>query len=99
MKPRAINKIVVRLPNWLGDAVMSIAALRELRRILPHAHVTVVARPGTAEIFADADFIDEVLIYERRGLKSIWQQVNEWKQRQFDLALLFQNAFEAAVIA
>jgi heptosyltransferase-2 len=94
-----INRIVVRAPNWLGDAVMSVAALRELRRILPDAQITIVARPGTADIFTDADFIDEVLIYDRRGLKSVWQQIRNWKQRQFDLALLFQNAFEAAAIA
>lgn len=78
---------------------MSIAALRELRRLFPGAHITVVARPGTAELFDDADFIDEVLVYDRHGMRSVWQQVRDWKQRRFDLALLFQNAFEAAVIA
>ena len=97
--PANIKRVVVRAPNWLGDAVMSVAALRELRRLLPNAHVTVVARPGTAEIFSEAEFVDEVLIYDRRGLRSVWQQVREWKQRRFDLALLFQNAFEAAGIA
>src|SRR5205807_8190751 len=97
--PDHIKRIVVRAPNWLGDAVMSIAALRELRHLLPNAHVTVVARAGTAEIFSEAEFVDEVLIYDRRGLRSVWQQVRDWKRRRFDLALLFQNAFEAAAIA
>src|SRR5437879_4842652 len=94
-----INRVVVRAPNWLGDAAMSVAALRELRRLLPNAHVTVVARPGTADIFGEAEFVDEVLIYDRRELPSVWQQVRDWKRRRFDLALLFQNAFEAAAIA
>ena len=94
-----ISRIVVRLPNWLGDAVMSVGALRELRRLFPGAHITVVARPGAADIFSDTDFVDEVLVYDRRGLRSLWQQVRDWKRRQFDLAVLFQNAFEAAAIA
>jgi len=94
-----IHRIVVRAPNWLGDAVMCVAALRELRRLFPSALITVVARPGTTEIFADADFLDEVIAYERRGLRSVWQQARDWKNRRFDLALLFQNAFEAAAIA
>ncbi len=99
LNPKSINRIVVRAPNWVGDAVMSVAALRELRRLFPNAHITVVSKPGTSDIFRGADFVDEVLVYERRGLSSVWQQVRDWKDRHFDIALLFQNAFEAAAIA
>jgi heptosyltransferase-2 len=94
-----VNRIVVRAPNWLGDAVMSVAAFRELRGLFPNAHITAVSKPGTSDIFREANFIDEVLVYERRGLSSVRQQVGEWKQRRFELALLFQNAFEAAAIS
>ena len=99
MNPKAINKIVIRAPNWVGDAVMSVAAFRELRRLFPSAQITVVSKPGTADVFADADFADEVLVYERRGLRSFWQQIAQWRNRRFDLALLFQNAFEGAAIS
>ena len=90
---------MVRLPNWLGDVVMAVPALRELRRMLPDAHVAVVSRPATADIFIDADYVDEVLIYDRASLASAWNQAGEWRRRKFDLAVLFQNAFEAAAIA
>ena len=98
-KLNQIKRVVVRAPNWVGDAVMSVAAFRELRRLLPQSHITVVSKPGAADVFADADYIDDVLIYDRSGLKSFFHQVAEWKQRRFDLALLFQNAFEAAALA
>jgi heptosyltransferase-2 len=94
-----INRVVVRIPNWVGDAVMAVPALRQLRQLLPQAHITVVARPAAADILIDADFVDDVLVYDRPGLASTWNQVREWRRRKFDLALLFQNAFEAAVIA
>jgi heptosyltransferase-2 len=94
-----INRVVVRIPNWVGDAVIAVPALRELRRVLPSAHITLVSRPGAADIFIDADFVDEILVYDRAGLGSTWRQVREWRRRKFDLALLFQNAFEAALIA
>ena len=91
--------MVVRVPNWIGDAVMCLPALRALRRILPNAKITVVSRPGSADIFRDADCADEILVYERSGLSSAWKQSQEWRRRRFDLAVLFQNAFEAAAIA
>lgn len=94
-----IGRIVVRAPNWVGDAVMSVAAFRELRGLFPHAQITVVSKPGTADIFRDADFVDDVLVYERHGLSSVWPQVREWRQQRFDLAFLFQNAFEAALVS
>ena len=78
---------------------MTVPALRELRRVLPDAQITLVSRPGAADIFVDADFVDEVLTYDRAGLGSVWNQIREWRKRRFDLAILFQNAFEAAAIA
>jgi len=78
---------------------MSGLALRELRRLIPNAHITLVARPGIADIFMDTDFIDEVLVFERSGIASVWKQITEWRLRRFDAAILFQNAFEAAAIA
>jgi len=77
---------------------MSIAALRALRRVLPEAHITLVGRPSAKGVFIDADFIDEFLVYDRRNSFSVFSQIAAWRRRQFDLALLFQNAFEAALI-
>jgi len=94
----SIKRVVVRGTNWVGDSLMTIPALRALRRVLPDAHITLVIRPGTKGIFSDADFIDEVLVYDRKNAFSVFPQVGEWKRRQFDLAVLFQNAFEAALI-
>jgi len=94
----SIKRVVVRGTNWVGDSLMTIPALRALRRVLPDAHITLVIRPGTKGIFSDVDFIDEILVYDRKNAFSVVPQVREWKRRRFDLAVLFQNAFEAALI-
>src|SRR6185436_6147946 len=98
VQSESIKRVVVRGTNWVGDSVMTVPALRALRRVLPDAHITLVIRPGTKGIFSEADFIDDVLIYHRKGALSVLGQVREWKRREFDLAILFQNAFEAALI-
>jgi heptosyltransferase-2 len=99
--PDEIKRVVVRGVNWVGDAVMTVPALRELRRVLPHAHITLATRPWAEGLFADADFLDEILIYERgrRDLRAVARQISAWRKGRFDLALLFQNAFEAALLA
>src|SRR5579872_1526295 len=49
--PSSVSKVLVRATNWLGDAVMSLPAVRAIRAIFPHAHVTVVARPSVAGLY------------------------------------------------
>jgi len=93
-----INRVVVRGTNWVGDAVMTVPALRGLRRLLPGVHITLATRPWAKELFADADFLDDLLIYDRRGPWSVAKQSVEWRRGNFDLAVLFPNAFEAALI-
>jgi heptosyltransferase II len=98
VRAESIKRVVVRGTNWVGDSVMTVPALRALRRVLPDANITLAIRPGAKGIFSEADFIDDVLVYERKNAFSVVSQIREWKRRNFDLALLFQNAFEAALI-
>jgi heptosyltransferase-2 len=101
IQPEEIKRVVVRGTNWVGDAVMTIPALRELRRVLPHAHITLATRSWAEGLFMDADFLDDLLIYDRRPreLRAVARQTRVWHACRFDLALLLQNAFEAALIA
>jgi heptosyltransferase-2 len=94
-----INRIVVRGTNWVGDAVMTVPALRELRNLFPKAQITLATRSSTQGLFADADFLDDLLVHEGSGLRSVVQQVREWRARRFDLAVLFPNSLETALVA
>ena len=85
----------MRAPTWVGDAVMSLPALRALRQLLPGSNITVAGAPGTVDIFSEADFVDAVLINEA----GFFPSVKQLRRGKFDLALLFQNAFGAALTA
>ena len=78
---------------------MSLAALRELRKLFPKSNITVAAPPGTADIFLETNFIDDVLVQRRSGFLQLFRNAREWRRRNFDLGLLFQNAFSAAALA
>ena len=101
LRAEDVRRVVVRGANWVGDAVMTVPALKGLRRVLPGAHVTLATRAWAEGIFAGADFVDELLLIdgEGRGLRSVWRQARAWREKRFDLAVLLPNAFESALVA
>ncbi|MGI8467302.1 MAG: lipopolysaccharide heptosyltransferase II [Pyrinomonadaceae bacterium] len=90
-------KIVVRGTNWVGDAVMQIPALRELRRVFADARITLYTRSSAQGIYEDADFVDEILTFEKGD--SVFRQAKLWREKNFDLAVLLTNSFESALVA
>lgn len=93
-------KIVVRGANWIGDAVMTIPAMRHLRRIYPDAIISLHTRPWADGVFRDADIIDEIIpIIGRRSIRSVIDQSRTLRERNFDMAILFPNSFESALVA
>ena len=55
------ERIVVRAPNWLGDCVLSLAALRDVRRQFPGARLEVQARRSVADLYGAVPEIDCVI--------------------------------------
>lgn len=94
-----IERIVVRGTNWVGDAVMTVPALRQLRRLFPEAHITLATRSWAKGLFADAEFLDDLLVHDGSGLRSVVQQVRQWRKRSFNAAVLFPNSLETALVA
>src|SRR5436190_22652650 len=92
-------KILVRGTNWIGDAVMSIPALRELRRVFPDSHITLHTRSWADELFSDAEFIDELVTYDKHRwpIKDVYDNSQFLKGDKFDLAILLPNSFESAL--
>lgn len=91
--------VIVRAPNWVGDAVMALGGLREVRRIVGDGRLTVAARPWVAGIFEQTGLVDDVVPVERRSWRDVVGFARTLKARSFDAAVLFQNAFEAALAA
>lgn len=95
----AYNSILVRATNWVGDAVMSIPALRALRVAYPGAKISILAKPWVADLYRREPFCDETIVYTARDISSKITAARALGERRFDCAILLQNAFEAAAIA
>jgi heptosyltransferase-2 len=96
-------KIMIRATNWVGDAIMALPALRAIRQKYTEAHIGIVARPYVAEIYRDQGVADELIAYDAAGSHRGWRGreklVSEVRARKFEVALLLQNAFDAAWLA
>lgn len=88
-----IERLVVRAPNWLGDAVLSLGALRDLRRNFPKARTSVLARPSVAPLYRAVKEVDEVA--ESRDRRA---DVASLRDRH-DAAVLLPNSFQSALAA
>ena len=93
------DKILVRATNWVGDAVMSLPALRALRQRFPQARISILAKPWVADLYRREPFCNELIPYTPRTLAEKWAAASALRPHRFDTAILLQNAFEAAVIA
>ena len=93
------ENILVRGVNWIGDAVMTLPALRALRKAYPNSHLSLLVKPSVAAVFEHDPFIDEVILYEEKGIIGKLKLARKLRKARFSMAILLQNAFDAALIA
>lgn len=89
-----MTRVVVRAPNWLGDAVLALPAMCALRQHLPEASLTVAAPAGVAPLFREETGVrpDAVLVMP----SSQREAVKVLREGRFDLGVLFPNSFRSA---
>ncbi len=95
--------IMIRATNWVGDAIMALPAIRAVRQRYPDAQISIVARPYVADIYRDQQVCDELIPYDSKGEHHGWsgreKLIAALHAKKFDVALLLQNAFDAAWLA
>ena len=93
----------MRATNWIGDVVMISPALAAMRRRYPSARIEAVAIPQVAECLRGNPAVDEVILFDRRGRDSgargLWRVASLLRARRYDMAVLFQKAIGAALMA
>ena len=87
---KTVERLLVRAPNWIGDVVLSLPALRDLRRAFPRARLEVLARSWVAPLYAAVSGVDAVR--ESRGTLADAAAL----RAAHDLAVLLPNSFASA---
>ena len=77
-------------------------ALRGLRKLFPDVQIALLVKPAVADLFVGHPALTRVLTYDTKGrhagLSGKWALAGQLRRQGFDLAVLFQNAFEAAFL-
>jgi lipopolysaccharide heptosyltransferase II len=88
-------RVLIRGSNWLGDSVISIPAVRAIKRGRPDAHLTILAPARIAEVWR---LVPEVDVVISLGQKSVWAAARLLKREQpFDVAIVFPGSLRVAL--
>jgi heptosyltransferase-2 len=94
------SRVVILAPNWLGDVVMALPAIADVRRRFPAARLTVAARRSVADVFTLIPFVDRLVPLEWGG--RWWQRgpleadAARLREVEAELAILLPNSFASA---
>lgn len=94
-------RILIRAPNWLGDAVMCLPAVRAVRECFSQARITVLARRWVAALFRREPCADEVIEYPDGHGVAAWLarlRLARALRRSADWALVLPGSFESALV-
>jgi len=93
----APDRILVRAPTWVGDAVMATPALRALRAAHPGAKITVEGRPVLAELLGGLSSYDHFLDDPGSGARGLVARARRLRRGRYDWAVLLPDSPRAAL--
>jgi heptosyltransferase-2 len=88
-------RILIRSSKWLGDAVMSLPAVREIKAGRPDAHITIAAPSKIASMWKLLPEVNEIVSLPNKSLLATVRSIR--RQSRFDVAVLFPNSLRVAL--
>lgn len=97
-----MTRVLVVQTAYLGDVVLTTPLLREVKRALPDAELTVLSTPTGACILQGAPGIDELLVYDKRAglyaLRGLAKTSWGLRRRRFDVAIAAQRSIRTGIL-
>ncbi len=109
-KPAGKKKILVLRYRFIGDTILTVPFLRNLRRAEPHAFIAWVVAPGSAEVIRGIPYVDELIYWDpvtihadSRGTHRTWKEkwgfIRELRARRFDKVYILKRSLSSAIMA
>lgn len=97
-----MKKILVVQTSYLGDVVLTMPLLSELKRRFPRAVLSVLCTPQAKDLLDGNPEIDEIITDDKKGRQKgwagLWRKAQELRSRGFTLALSPHKSFRSALL-
>jgi heptosyltransferase-2 len=94
------KKILIRAPDWIGDLVMAIPAIKTIRKNYLQSYISALCPSSSKPLLDDCPYLDEVLEYNvSDSLEKQVKLIKFLRKKNFDLAVLLSGSFNAAIIS
>jgi heptosyltransferase-2 len=93
------KKIVVRAPNWIGDSILALPAMADLKRNFPDSEIWIAANAWVKDLFLMKDYFEGIIpLPEQNSLKNLNFSSRKLRGLTFDLGILLTNSFGSALL-
>jgi heptosyltransferase-2 len=92
-------KILIRVPNWIGDSILALPAIESIKQNFPQAHLWIAAQELVKDLFASNSLAEGIVpLEESKDLKSLRGTARKLKSESFDTGILLTNSFVSAFL-
>jgi heptosyltransferase-2 len=93
------KKIVIRAPNWIGDSILALPAMANLKRNFPESDLWVAANEWVRDLFRMEDYLEGIIpLPQQNNLKNLNFSARRLREFTFDLGILLTNSFGSALL-
>lgn len=101
-------KILVMRYRFIGDTLLLIPFLKQLRAAYPDAVIDVLVGPNSGELLTYCPYINELITYDTtrkhryeigESKKSFWYYVKLLRNKHYDKAYVLKRSFSSALLA
>ncbi len=91
----AVETILIRCPNWVGDIVMAAPVFDCIRENFPHARITGILSKNAQGIVRDGPWFDDFIDCEDKTLAGMRRMVKKIRALKPDMAILLTNSIRS----
>jgi heptosyltransferase-2 len=104
------KRILVLRYRFIGDTILTVPFLRNLRRAEPEAYIAWVVAPGSCDIVSGIPYVDELIYWDpvtihadsrgtHRTLADKWAFIRDLRKKRFDKVYVLKRSLSSAIIA
>jgi len=103
------ERILVMRYRFIGDTILTVPFLRNLRRAFPHARIDVLVGPQSGKVLTGCPYVDELIEFDTTRFhkydsgsgakKNFWTYAHLLHKRQYDTVFVLKRSLSSAFLA